>query len=128
MRFIAVLFAAALLTGCQTTPKSADWDVPLTLQTFPPAYADYVLETVKPGKNNQITMVEWTTAGGNVRNFTLIDTNKDGVITRTELIQFGSRTRVFDTTRRYVDFNKDNRLTPREFRSPAGVNVLRFDF
>ena len=34
----------------------------------------------------------------------------------------------FDMTRRYADFNKDNRLTPREFRSSAGVRVLRFDF
>jgi hypothetical protein len=28
----------------------------------------------------------------------------------------------------FQTFNKDNRLTPREFRSSAGVRVLRFDF
>ena len=57
-----------------------------------------------------------------------VDQNKDGVITRTELIRFGSNARFFDLTRRYVDFNKDNKLTPRDFRSPPGVRVLRFEF
>jgi len=127
MRFFAVLFSAALLTSCQTAPKSADWDVPLTLKTFPPAYAEYVLEIADTSKDTQLTIVEWTTAGGNARSFAIADTNQDGVVTRTELIQLGSRTRVFETTRRYRDFNKDNRLTPREFRSPAGVSVLRID-
>ena len=54
--------------------------------------------------------------------------NKDGVITRTELIQIGSNARFLDMSRQYVDFNKDNQLTPRDFRSPAGVRVLRLDF
>jgi Ca2+-binding EF-hand superfamily protein len=67
-------------------------------------------------------------AGGSKRSFELVDQNKDGMVTRTELIRFGSSARFLDTTRRYVDFNKDNKLTPRDFRSPAGVRVLRFEF
>jgi hypothetical protein len=50
------------------------------------------------------------------------------VVTRAELIRFGSNARFLGMTRRYVDFNKDNKLTPRDFRSPAGVRVLRFEF
>lgn len=128
MRFLAALFVIPLLTSCQTAPKSADWDVPYTLKTFPPAYAEYVLEIADTNKDTQLTLMEWTTSGGNARSFAIADTNKDGVVTRAELIKFGSRTRVFETTRRYRDFNKDNRLTPREFRSPGGVSVLRIDW
>ncbi|HEY5953316.1 MAG TPA: hypothetical protein VIT18_03070, partial [Terrimicrobiaceae bacterium] len=126
--FLFFMSLAALLAACQTAPKQEDWDVPLTLKTFPPAYADYVLERADPNKDRTITLVEWTSAGGDKRSFLLADEDKDGVVTRAELVQIGSDGKLFDMTRRYVDFNKDNRLTPREFRSPAGVRVLRFDF
>ena len=123
-----LLSLAALLAACQTTPKQEDWDVPLTLKTFPPAYADYVFEIADANKDRTVTLVEWTSAGGDKRSFLLADQNKDYVITRTELVRIGSNGKLFDMTRRYADFNKDNRLTPREFRSSAGVRVLRFDF
>ena len=126
--FLFFMSHAALLIACQTAPKQEDWDVPLTLKTFPPAYADYVLEKADPDKDRTITLAEWTSAGGDKRSFLLADEDKDGVVTRAELVQIGSDGKLFDMTRRYVDFNKDNRLTPREFRSPAGVRVLRFDF
>ena len=100
----------------------------LTLKTFPPAYADYVFEIADANKDRTVTLVEWTSAGGDKRSFLLADQNKDDVITRTELVRIGSNGKLFDMTRRYADFNKDNRLTPREFRSSAGVRVLRFDF
>ncbi|MGA7212655.1 MAG: hypothetical protein WBX20_00435 [Terrimicrobiaceae bacterium] len=120
--------AALLLAACQTTHKEEDWDVPLTLRTVGPAYADYVLEIADANKDRTVTYVEWINAGGSKRSFELVDQNKDGVVTRTELIRFGSNARVLDMTRRYVDFNKDNKLTPREFRSPAGVRLLRIEF
>jgi hypothetical protein len=124
------LFPAAtlFLAACQTTHKEGDWDVPLTLKTVGPAYADYVLEVADANKDRKVTYVEWVNAGGSKRSFELIDQNRDGVVTRTELIRFGSNARVLDMTRRYVDFNKDNKLTPREFRSPAGVRLLRIEF
>jgi len=43
-------------------------------------------------------------------------------------VRISSNTKFFDFTRRYADFNKDNQLTPREFRSASGVRVLRFEF
>ncbi len=125
---LLLISLAALLAACQTAPKQEDWDVPLTLKTFPPAYADYVLEIGDTNQDRTITLVEWTSAGGDQRSFLLADQDKDGVVTRTELVRIGSNGKLFDMTRRYVDFNKDNRLTPREFRSPAGVRLLRFDF
>jgi hypothetical protein len=62
------------------------------------------------------------------RTFELIDQNRDGVVTRTELIRFRASGRFLDMTRRYTDFNKDNKLTRRDFRSPAGVRLLRIEF
>jgi len=127
--FLACLIPTlAILGACQTTPPQRNWDVPLTLQTVGPAYADYALEKADTNKDKKITEVEWISAGGTARSFSLIDQNKDGVITRTELIQIGSNARFLDMSRRYVDFNKDNQLTPRDFRSPAGIRVLRLDF
>ena len=119
---------AVFFTSCQTTSRKEDWDIPLTLKTVGPAYADYVLEVVDTDTDRKVTYVEWINAGGSKRSFELVDQNKDGMVTRTELIRFGSSARFLDTTRRYVDFNKDNKLTPRDFRSPAGVRVLRFEF
>jgi hypothetical protein len=123
------LFAiAAFFTACQATPKDKDWDVPLTLRTVGPAYADYVLEVADRNKDHKVTYVEWISAGGSARSFELVDQNKDGVVTRTELIRFGSNVRFLDMTRRYMDFHKDNKLTPRAFRSPSGVRLLRIEF
>ncbi len=127
-RPFALLALIASLSACQTTAKQKDWDVPLTLQTVGPAYAEYALETADRNKDGAITLVEWTNAGGDQRSFALIDQNKDGVVTRTELVRIGSNARFLDMSRRYLDFNKDNQLTPREFRSPAGIRVLRLDF
>ena len=122
-RLFLFLFAA-----CQSPPKEKDWDIPLTLRTVGPAYADYALEVVDTNRDHKVTYVEWINAGGSKRSFELVDQNRDGMVTRTELIRFGSSARFLDTTRRYVDFNKDNKLTPRDFRSPAGVRVLRLEF
>ena len=129
MRYLFLISAAAILTACQTTPKKgADWDVPLTLRTVGPAYADYVIERTGATKDGRVTLVEWTKAGGSKKCFLLVDQNKDGVVTRTELIRFGSNKKFLDFTRRYTDFYKDNKLTPRDFRSPSGVRLLRVEF
>lgn len=130
--FHPVITAAAALAltlgACRTAPKSADWDVPVTLRNSGPVYADYVLERADKNRDGTVTLVEWVNAGGTKRSFLVIDENKDGKITRTELVQIGSNAKFFDFVRRYADFNKDNKLTPREFRSPAGVRVLRIEF
>ena len=118
--------ASAVAENAPSVPAGSG--VPLTLRTVGPAYADYVLEVVDTDTDRKVTYVEWINAGGSKRSFELVDQNRDGVVTRTELIRFGSNTRFLDTTRRYVDFNKDNKLTPRDFRSPAGVRMLRFEF
>ena len=122
-----LLSLAALLAACQTAPKEKDWDVPLTLKTFPSAYADYVLEIADTNKDRTITLVEWTTAGGDKRSFLLADQNKDDVLTRTELVRIGSNGKLLDMTRRYADFNKDN-VSPRGNFVIGRVRVLRFDF
>ena len=109
-------------------PKNTDWDVPLTLQTFPTTYANYAVEVADTNKDGKVTLIEWTNAGGDQRSFLLADQNKDGVVTRTELVRISSNAKFFDFTRRYADFNKDNRMTPREFRTAGGVRVLRFEF
>jgi len=128
MRFQFLIPAAFILTACQTAPKTAEWDVPLTLKTAGPAYAEYVIERADTNKDGTVTVVEWVNAGGTKRSFAVVDQNKDGVVTRTELVKIGSNARFFDMTRRYADFNKDNKLTPREFRSPSGVRILRIEF
>lgn len=128
MRPAVLLFLAALLAACQSTPKNAEATAPLTAKTFPPAYTAYVLETADANKDGTVTLVEWTNAGGDQRSFLLADANKDGVVTRTELIRLSSNGQFFDFICRRADLDKDNRLTPREFRSAGGVRVLRFTF
>ncbi len=128
MRSLLALFPVLLLAACKTPERTPTWDVPLTLQTIGPAYADYAIETVDRNRDERLTMVEWTTAGGTPRSFELVDENRDGVVTRTELIRFGSSTAFFDKVRRYADFNSDSKLTPRDFRSPAGIRLLRHEF
>lgn len=127
MRLLFSLLLMATLAACQTAPKK-NWDVPLTLQTIGPAYADYALEKTDANKNQEITLVEWTNAGGTERAFALVDENKDGVVTRTELVRFGSNVRFFDTCKRALDVKNDNRMTPRKFRTSSGVRVLRIEF
>jgi len=128
-RLLVLLPLAAILSACQTPPKNhADWDVPLTLRTVGPAYADYVIERTGATKDGRVTLVEWTKAGGSKKCFLLVDQNKDGGVTRTELIRFGSNKKFLDFTRRYTDFHKDNKLTPRDFRSPSGVRLMRIEF
>lgn len=119
---------AVLLGGCQLPPKNTQWDVPYTLQTFPPAYTSRVLEVADANKDGTVTLVEWTNAGGDRRSFLLADQNKDGVVTRTELMRIGSNVRVFDFTRSYADSNRDNQFTPREFQSGRQAQVLRIEF
>ncbi len=128
MRFLLPATFAILLSACQTTPKTADWDVPLTLKTAGPAYAEYVIERADANKDGTVTLVEWLNAGGTKRSFALVDQNKDGVVTRTELVRIGSNAKFFDMVRRYADFNKDNQMTRREFRTSSGVRVLRIEF
>jgi hypothetical protein len=129
MRLLFLIPAAAILTACQTTPKNeADWNVPLTVRTVGPAYADYVIERADTNKDGRVTLVEWTNAGGTKKSFLLVDQNKDGVVTRTELIRFSSNAKFLDFTRRYLDHHKDNQMTPRDFRTPSGVRVLRIEF
>jgi len=129
MRLLFLLPVAVILSACQTHQKNAaDWDVPLTLKTVGPAYAVYVLEKADANKDGKVTIVEWTKAGGTEKSFLLVDRNKDGAVTRTELIRFGSNKQFLDFTRRYTDFHKDNKLTPRDFRSPSGVRVMRIEF
>ena len=124
-----LISVACLFAACQTPRYTEkDWDVPLTLRTVGPAYADYVLEVADTNRDRKVTYVEWMNASGSKRTFELIDQNRDGVVTRTELIRFGSSGRFLDMTRRYTDFNKDNKLTRRDFRSPAGVRLLRIEF
>ena len=123
-----ILSACFFVAGCQTPAPGDDWNVPLTLKTFPPVYADRALEVADANKDGSVTLVEWTSAGGDKRSFLVADANRDGTVTRTELIRVGSNAKFFDFTRRYADFNKDNRMTPREFRSASGVRVLRFEF
>jgi len=128
-RSLFLLPLAVILSACQTHPKNpADWDVPLTLRTVGPAYADYVIEKADANKDGKVTVVEWTKAGGSQKCFLLVDQNKDGAVTRTELIRFGSNKKFLDFTRRYTDFHQDNKLTPRDFRTPSGVRVLRIEF
>jgi len=103
-------------------------DVPLTLQTFPDAYSDRVLEIADQDRSGQISMVEWTNAGGDKRSFLLADQNKDGVVTRSELIRISSSARFMDFTRSYADQNRYRELTVRELHTAGGVRVLRFDF
>lgn len=129
MRSLLLLSAAAILTACQSTPKNvANWDVPLTLRTVGPAYADYVIEKSDANKDGKVTLAEWTRAGGSQKCFLLVDQNKDGAVTRTELIRFGSNKQFVDFTHSHTDFYKDNKLTPRDFRSPSGVRLLRIEF
>jgi len=128
-RAILLFPAVAILAACQTTKTDeSKWDVPLTLQTVGPAYADYVVETADVNKDFKVTRAEWVTAGGTEGSFASIDEDKDGVVTRAEVIRVSSNTQFLDFTRRYADVNQNVQLTPRHFRSPAGVRLLRHEF
>lgn len=127
MRALALLILPVALTACQTS-RPEPVEIPLTLRTVGPVYADRVIEVTDANKDEKITVEEWTKAGGTKKTFDRIDDNKDGVITRTELIRFGSSTQFLDFTRRYMDVNEDNRLTPRDFRTAPGARLLRIEF
>jgi hypothetical protein len=114
----------AVLPSCATRTVDKP-EIPLTLRTFPAVYADDVLAKADTNRDGTITLVEWTSAGGDRRSFQLADQSRDGTVTRTELVRLGSNVKVFDFVRRYADFNKDNQLTPAEFRTGSGVSVLR---
>lgn len=122
-----MFLAAAALTACQT-PRSEPVEIPLTLRTVGPVYADRVIEVADENKDGQITEAEWIKAGGTKKSFDQVDANKDGIVTRSELIRFGSSTQFLDFTRRYMDVNEDNRLTPRDFRTASGARLLRIEF
>lgn len=126
-RLFLLLPVFALFTACETTPKKPV-EIPLTLRTFPAAYSNYAIELADTNKDGEITLVEWTNAGGDRRSFLLADQNKDGAVTRTELVRLSDNARFMDFTRRYADFNRDNLLTAREFRTASGAQVLRFEF
>jgi len=129
MKRAILLLPLVLFAACQSAPKDeAKWDVPLTLQTVGPAYADYVIETADKNKDFAVTRAEWIDAGGTEAAFASVDQNKDGIVTRTELIRVSSNTKFVDFVRRYADVNQDIQLTPRHFRSPAGVRLLRHEF
>ncbi|MFY8216583.1 MAG: hypothetical protein ACOVMP_08280 [Chthoniobacterales bacterium] len=125
---LLLLSAATFLTACQSNQKAFDPGVPLTLQSVGPVCAEYALDVADTDDNKDISLVEWTSAGGTKRSFELLDENRDGVVKRSELVRLGSNAKFLDFTRRYVDANKDSRLTPQEFRSPAGIRLLRLDF
>jgi hypothetical protein len=128
MRIPALISAAVLLAACQTAPKKADADVAFTTETFPAAYSGRVLEIADTNKDGTVTLVEWTNAGGDQRSFLIADQNRDGVVTRTELVRLSSNGKFVDFVCRHADDKKNNRLTPREFRTASGVRLLRFEF
>jgi len=126
---LSTLIFIVSFSSCQTGADKKDHqDVPYTLQTFPDAYADRVIEVIDTNKDEQISREEWIRAGGTHESFTRIDANNDATLTRSELISIGSHTKVFDTTRQYVDFNRDNQMTPREFRTASGIQLIRATF
>lgn len=128
MRFLILASTALLLSACQTTRKEPKVEVPLTLQTIGPAYADYAVEKADTNKDGGITLVEWMSAGGTPRSFAMIDENKDSRVSRSELIRVGSNAQFLVNARKYIDPGADTQLTPRDFRSPAGVRFLRLEF
>src|SRR5690606_16613708 len=79
-RLFLLLSLVALFAACETTPKKPV-EIPLTLKTFPAAYSDYAMELSDSNKDGEVTLIEWTNAGGDRRSFLLADQNKDGVVT-----------------------------------------------
>jgi hypothetical protein len=58
-----LISVGCLFAACQTPPYTEkDWDVPLTLRTVGPAYADYVLEVADTNRDRKVTYVEWMNA------------------------------------------------------------------
>ena len=58
-----LISVACLFAACQTPRYTEkDWDVPLTLRTVGPAYADYVLEVADTNRDRKVTYVEWMNA------------------------------------------------------------------
>lgn len=126
-RLFLLLPVIALMAACHT-PYKERAEVPLTLKNFPAAYSEYAVELADTNIDGGITMAEWINAGGDRRSFLLTDENKDGIVTRTELVRISDKAQFLDFTRRYADLNRDNQLTRQEFRSASGVQVLRFAF
>jgi hypothetical protein len=57
-----LISVGCLFAACQTPRYTEkDWDVPLTLRTVGPAYADYVLEVADTNRDRKVTYVEWIT-------------------------------------------------------------------
>jgi hypothetical protein len=83
-----LISVGCLFAACQTPRYTEkDWDVPLTLRTVGPAYADYVLEVADTNRDRKVTYVEWMNASGSKRTFELIDQNRDGVGTHPVWLQ-----------------------------------------
>lgn len=128
MRFLLFLCVIFVLAACKTTSPEASRDAALTVRTVGPAYADALLDIADANKDGKITLVEWTSAGGEKRNFLLIDQNKDRVLTRSELVRISSNVKFLDMAQRNFDFNHDHRLTRRELQTVPGIRVLRIEF
>lgn len=116
------------LSACQSPNKITALERPLTAQTVGPAYAEYVFTKVDVNKDSKITRKEWLTAGGTARSFASLNEDKNGSLTKVELIEVTSTDRFLAFAKKHADVNKDDQLTPTEFRSASGVRLLSFEY
>jgi hypothetical protein len=127
MTIRAFLPLCVVLSACQS-PAPSHPPIPTTLRQTGQTYADYAIEVTDKNKDGSITEAEWVGAGGTQKAFVFVDRNKDGRVTEAELVQAGSTQQFFDFVKRHIDTNKDQQLTPREFRTGAGFRALSFTF
>lgn len=126
MNFRIFLPFVALLAACQSQPSPAPSSV--NAQETGRNYADYALETADVNRDGTLTAAEWKSVGGTDRAFLTVDRNKDGTVERAELVATGSSPQFIDFIKSRIDRNADSELTPREFRSPAGLRAFSFEF
>lgn len=122
----AALSLLIVLTGC-ASPRTVS-RTPMTVSTIGPAFAEYSIETVDRNGDKAITRQEWVAAGGSVKSFRVIDSDRNEVLTAGEISQASSTDRFFAFAKRTIDTGGNTEMTPQSFRSPAGARLLSFEF
>jgi hypothetical protein len=125
MKFLALL-ALIVLTGCASSRTAAR--APLTVSTVGPAFAEYSIETVDRNGDKTITRQEWIAAGGSVKSFQAIDSDRSNTLTVAEISTASSTDRFLAFAKRTVDTGGNTDLTPQNFRSPAGARLFSYEF
>lgn len=138
-RSLALVFAAALFAGCQTTDQPSGRDRFNKVDTNKDGKlsqaeaSDYIVTKVFEARDKngdgKMTWEEWHVEGDNSSKtkFAARDTNKDGVVSLDEALTYGRKSGIAKEAFHKADTNKDGYLSYEEARAYYGQKEGRPD-